>query len=118
MSGRITSNVIEVRQGDSFTINVAVRDNCGAVNLTGATILMQVREKDSGNVVFAVTGTPVEATAGKIALLLTPEYTNSLVGDYVTDIQVTLANGEVHTIYPADVNKVATFRITPQVTEA
>lgn len=116
MSGRITPTMIEVRQGDSFAINIAVQNNNAAADLTGATVVMQVREKDSGNIVFSVTGTPVDVASGKIALLLTPEQTGATVGDYVTDIQITFANGEVHTIYPANISQVATFRITPQVT--
>lgn len=117
MSGRITPNLIEVRQGDSFTLNLAVNDKCKPMNLTGASVLMQVREKDSGNMVFEVSGTAVDVLNGKIALLITPTETSNPVGDYVTDIQVTTASGDVHTIYPADVNKVATFRITGQVTQ-
>lgn len=117
MSGRITPTMIEVRQGDSFALNLAVNNKCKPMNLTGASVLMQVREKDSGNLLFEVSGTPVDVENGKIALLITPEMTApAALGDYVTDIQVTTAGGDVHTIYPADVNKVATFRITGQVT--
>lgn len=116
MAGRILPTLIEVRQGDSFAMNIAVNDKCKPMNLTGATVLMQVRDKDSGILIFEVEGTPVDATNGKIALLLTPTQTDNPVGDYVTDIQVTTADGDVHTIYPADINKVATFRITGQVT--
>lgn len=116
MSGRITPTMIEVRQGDSFAINVAVQNNNTAADLTSATVVMQVREKDSGNVVFSVNGTAVDVLHGKMALLITPTETAAPVGDYITDIQVTFANGEVHTIYPANINQVATFRITPQVT--
>lgn len=117
MVGRILNNLIEVRQGDSFALNLAVNDKCKPMDLTGATVLMQVREKDSGNMVFEVSGTPVDAEHGKIALLITPTETSTTVGDYVCDIQLTTAEGDVHTIYPADVNKIATFRITGQVTQ-
>lgn len=37
--------------------------------------------------------------------------------NYVTDIQITFANGEVHTIYPQDINKVAAFIVSKNVTE-
>ena len=118
MTGRVFNSVIEVRQGDSFTLNIEVREDCKPVNLSGATLTMQVRDKDSGNLLFGVTGTPVDAANGKMALIITPAMTASqAVGDYVTDIQLTTADGSVNTIFPADVNKVATFRITPQVTE-
>ena len=116
MSGKVTPNIIEVRQGDSFTLNLAISNKCQPMDLSGATVLMQVREKDSGNLVFAVSGTPVDVLKGKVALIITPDETSAAVGDYVCDIQITTSGGEVHTIYPADVNKVATFRITGQVT--
>ena len=117
MSGKVTPTMIEVRQGDSFTLNLAVSSKCKPMDLTGASVLMQVRQKDSGNLVFAVEGTAVDTAKGKVALIITPSETSNEVGDYVCDIQITTAEGEVHTIYPADVNKIATFRITGQVTQ-
>lgn len=117
MSGKITQNMIEVRQGDSFTLNLAINDGAKPMNLSGATVLMQVRDKDNGDLIFSVSGTPVDVLHGKTALQITPAESDNVVGDYVCDIQVTTASGEVHTIYPADVNKVATFRITGQVTQ-
>lgn len=116
MSGTIQNNLITVRQGDSFAINIAVKQNCKPVNLTGATILMQVRDA-GGNVMFAVTGTAVDVVNGRVALIITPTQTNIPVGDYKTDIQITSADGTVDTIFPANVNAIGTFRITPQVTE-
>ena len=116
MSGTIQNNLITVRQGDSFAINVCVRDGCKPINLTGATLLMQVRDA-GGNVIFAVSGTAVDVAHGKMALLITPAETSADVGDYKTDIQLTTADGTVNTIYPANVNAIGTFRITPQVTE-
>lgn len=115
MTGRIVNNLIEVRQGDSFTINLEIKNKCKPVNLTGATLLMQVKGS-GGNLIFQVSGTPVDAIKGKIALLITPTMTAAAVGDYVTDIQLTKADGSVDTIFPRDVNAIATFRITPQVT--
>ena len=116
MSGTIIGNVITVRQGDSFAINVCVRKSCKPVDLTGASILMQVRDTHN-NEVFTLSGTAVDVLNGKMALLLTPTQTNIAVGDYVTDIQLTTSDGSVNTIFPANVNQVGTFRITKQVTQ-
>ena len=119
MTGTVQNNIITVRKGDSFALNVQIKNGCKPINLTGATLLMQVREKDSNNLVFYVEGTPVDAANGKMALLITPSMTLSVaVGDYVTDIQLTGADGSVNTIFPPDVNKIGIFRITAQVTEA
>lgn len=117
MTGKVKPELIEVRQGDSFTINVAVNKCCGQpIDLTGASLLMQVRTT-SGELVFSVSGTDVDVLNGKMALLLTPTETSAEVGDYITDIQLTMADGSINTIYPANVNKIATFRITEQVTQ-
>ena len=118
MTGTVQGNVITVRQGDSFALNLDVNDGCKPVNLTGAMVLMQVRDKDGGDLIFSVSGTPVDVLHGKVALLITPTETAAPVGDYVTDIQVTGADGSVNTIFPPDVNKIGIFRITAQVTEA
>ena len=115
MSGTIQNNLITVRQGDSFALNFEIKNKCKPVNLTGATLFMQVRD-GGGNVMFALSGTPVDAQNGKIALILTPLQTNIAVGDYKTDIQLTTADGNVNTIWPANVNAIGTFRVTEQVT--
>ncbi len=117
MSGTIQNNLITVRQGDSFTIDLLIKEGGQSLDLSGASVLMQVREKDGGNQVFEVSGTPVDAANGKIALLITPTETAAAVGDYVCDIQLTTASGDVHTIWPANVNQIGTFRITEQVTQ-
>ena len=74
MTGYVQNNIIAVRQGDSFAINFDLKDKCAPVDLTGATMLMQVRD-DSGNLMFSVSGTPVDAVNGKMAILLTPTQT-------------------------------------------
>jgi len=117
MTGQINGNTITVRQGDSLGIYINASEDCKPVDLTGASLLMQVREQDSGNLMFSLQGVSVDIAKGKMALLLTPMHTSIPVGNYVTDIQLTLADGSVNTIYPANVNQVAIFRITPQVTE-
>lgn len=118
MTGIVQNNLIAVRQGDSFAINFELKDKCcKPVDLTGATMLMQVRDADN-NLKFSLSGTPVDAVNGKMALLLTPTQTGIDVGDYKTDIQVTLSDGSVNTIFPANVNQIGVFRVTEQVTEA
>lgn len=119
MTGIVKNNVIEVRQGDSFAINFALKCKCGCkpFDLTGATMLMQVREMGSDNLIFAVNGTAVDVANGKMALLLTPTETSAAVGEYNCDVQITTADGSVNTIWPANVNQIGTFRITAQVTQ-
>lgn len=116
MTGRIVNNLIEVRQGDSFAINFFVKRGCKPVDLTGSTTLMQVRDENN-NLIFSVTGDLVDALNGKVAIILTPTQTGAPVGEYKTDIQTTLADGSVNTIFPANVNQIGTLRITEQVTQ-
>lgn len=116
MTGYVQNNIIAVRQGDSFAINFDLKDKCKPVDLTGAVMLMQVRD-EGGNLKFTVHGTPVDIVNGKMAILLTPTQTNIDVGDYNTDIQVTLSDGSVNTIFPSNVNQIGVFRVTEQVTK-
>lgn len=115
MTGRITGNLIEVRQGDSFTINLQVKKGCQPVDLTDATVMMQVRDT-ADNIIFQCYGTPVDVENGRIALIITPGMTAADVGDYSTDIQVTMPDESVNTIFPENVNAVGIFRITKQIT--
>lgn len=115
MTGRVVNNLIEVRQGDSFVINFQMKEGCKPVNLTGASLVMQVRD-DGGNLKFSCNGTMVDALNGKMLLNITPVMSSIPVGDYNTDIQLTLADGSVNTIFPANVNAIGTFRVTEQIT--
>lgn len=118
MTGRIlpNANVIEVRQGDSFTITLNIKKGCKDVDLSGSEIKMQVRRIDDNQLMFELLGTSIDLQVGRIALILTPEMTNIAVGEYKTDIQLSTPDGMVNTIFPADVNKVGIFRVTEQVT--
>lgn len=115
MTGRVVNNLIEVRQGDSYVLDFQIKDGCKPVDITGATLVMQVKD-DGGNVMFTCLGSMVDALDGKILLNITPQMTSIPVGDYNTDIQLTTADGRVNTIFPANVNAIGTFRITEQVT--
>lgn len=116
MTGTVQNNIITVRQGDSFALNFELREKCKPVNLTGASMLMQVRDEND-NLKFALAGTAVDVVNGKMALLFTPAQTSLPVGDYNTDIQVTLQDGSVNTIFPANVNQIGVFRVTEQITK-
>jgi hypothetical protein len=117
MTGRISNNLIEVRQGDSFTLDFEIKEGCKPVDLIGARLLMQVKD-EGGNVIFSKEGDAVDVVNGKMAIVLTPKETSKPVGEYYTDIQLTTADGSVNTIFPANVSDIATFRITGQVTGA
>lgn len=112
--------MILVRKGDSFDIVLQLRhDNVSgspAMDLTDCEVKMTVKTNDN-TVLFTKIAEIFEPLAGKARLKLTPADTNRAVGDYKTDIQIKLKTGDIHTIYPGDVNKIAVFRITPEVTE-
>ncbi len=118
MTGYIYPNadLIAVRQGDTFTIRLQLKKGCEDIDLSKAKINMQVRKIDDNQLMFDLQAADIDIKKGKVALLLTPEQTDIDVGDYKTDIQLTFDDGTVHTIFPADINKIAIFRITEQVT--
>ncbi len=115
MTGTINNNVIMVRQGDSFALNLQVNDEKGPADLTGAELTMQVRNSNDA-LMFEVIGEQVDIKQGKMVLLITPAQTNIAVGEYKCDIQLIGSDGSVNTVFPANVNQIGTFVITEQVT--
>ena len=119
MVGRILPQMIEVRQGDSFTIPLQFKGGDGFIDITGSELKMEVRNSIDNKILFSKKGVIDDGVNGKAHLAITPADTKNLnpQGEYITDIQITFANGEVHTIYPADVSKVASFVVSQNVTE-
>jgi hypothetical protein len=115
MSGKIQNNIITVRQGDSFALNLQINDENGPVDLSGAELSMQVRNSDD-LLMFEVQGTTVSSEEGKMVILLTPGQTNIAVGEYKCDIQLLGSDGSVNTIFPANINQIGAFIVTEQVT--
>ncbi len=116
MAGVILPNMIIVRKGDSFDIVLQFRTNDKPLDLTDCIVKMTVRNGED-KVLFTKSGEIFEPASGKVRLKLLPADTNITPADYKTDIQIKLKTGDVHTVYPGDVNKVAVFRITQEVTE-
>lgn len=118
MTGRIlqNGNVIEVRQGDSFSIKIKIHKDDEGFDLTGSKVNMQVRRIDDNSLMFDLLATEIDIQKGLFALIITPAESGIDVGDYKTDIQLSTPDGMVNTIFPSDVNKVAIFRVTEQVT--
>lgn len=118
MTGRIlqNGNVIEVRQGDSFTIRINITKNNSRIDFAGAKINMQVRGFTDNTLKYDLLATNIDIAKGQFALIMTPAHTSLPIGDYKTDIQLTTNDGSINTIFPADVNKVGILRITEQVT--
>lgn len=116
MSGILNSRGITVRKGDSFTIVLRFKTEQGLLDISNAKIKMDVKTM-ADKLLFSKIGEITDAVNGLAAIELTPQDTNLDVGDYKTDIQITYADGQVHTIFPQDINKVAYFRVTSQVTE-
>ena len=116
MTGMLNSRGITVRKGDSFAIAIRFKTEDGALDISGATIKMDVKNMEN-KLLFSKAGQITDALNGLAGIELTPQDTNLKEGDYKTDIQITYADGQVHTIFPQDINKVAYFRVTGQVTE-
>lgn len=116
MSGRMINNLIEVRQGDSFTILVHLFKNEQNLDLSGSIVRMQVRNAEN-QIIWTVEATSTAAEDGRLALILRPELTNIPVGEYRCDIELETTDGSINTIFPADVNQIGIFKITEQVTK-
>lgn len=119
MTGKIipAANIIEVRQGDTFVIRLCFKRHNQNIDLSKSQIVMQVRDKNSGELMFSLDAEPVDASSGIFAFVLTPAQTGLEAGEYVTDMQITAEDGTVNTFFPANVNQLGVFRVTKQVTK-
>lgn len=102
-------------QGASFDYSLTWRTNGTAVNLTGYSARMQVRESyDSGTAVVSITsgtGITLGGTAGSIILELTPTTTAGVAsGQYVYDLELQTSGGYVTRLLEGN------FTVDPEVT--
>jgi hypothetical protein len=103
-------------KGDTFNeVAFEVKKNGTAINLTGATIRMQLRKEYSDvSAVLSLTSvasagiTITNATSGQFKI--NSQIIDIEVFNYVYDIQFTLASGEVKTYVKGG------FNVTPEVT--
>ena len=119
MVGRITHDYIEIRQGDSFTILLQFKDHHKFIDINGSILKMFVKNKADGKIVLIKQGIIDDAANGKAHISIAPDDTKkfNLKDNFATDIQITFANGETHTIYPQTIGKVASFIVSQDVTE-
>ena len=82
---------IEMYKGDTFQFALAFKDGSNvAVNLTGWTVLAQLRTYDSGVVGGTVSGSFTASTPGATGIVtLTFDSTSLTPGDYIYDVQLT-----------------------------
>ena len=118
MVGRMNLNTIEVRQGDNFNIILQVRDKEGEpISILDGSVLMQVRNIETNALIFSINGDIIPERQGVARIKITPKHSKYEVGNYATDIQVTMPNDDIHTIFPKNINQIGTFRITRQVSK-
>ncbi len=119
MTGKINplSNMITIRQGDSYDLYFQFRTSCGApIDMTNSVIKMQA-VNESEEPVLTKTAEPIDIQKGLFCFTFTPTDTNISIGDYNTDIQFQMSDGRVHTFFPSDVSKTGILRITKQITK-
>lgn len=116
MSGVLHPNGITVRRGDSFTINLHFKDEIGNIDLTGFKLKLSAAT-EKGVKVLEKEGVVSDALHGLAVIELLPKDTDIAEGCYQADIQINLPNGQIHTIYPQNINSLAYLKITPQITE-
>ena len=119
MVGIITPNYIKIRQGDDFNILFQFKDEDKFIDISDSVLKMYVKNKADNKTVIIKQGVVDEGLKGKAHISLRPEDTLKLnpSGEYITDIQITFANGETHTFYPQNISQVASFIISKHVTE-
>ncbi len=116
MAGILRPGSITVRRGDSFDIVLHLMSGGRDFDLDACSVKMSVKN-ETGQLLLSKTGEIFASAEGKARLKLTAADTNLVPGTYRTDIQVTFKNGDVHTVFPQDINQVGVLIITPDVTE-
>lgn len=119
MTGTINtvSNVITIRQGDSYDLYFQFRVACGTpIDMTNSIVRIQA-VNESKETVLSKTAETIDIQKGLFCLTFTPTDTNIPAGDYQADIQFQTPDGRVHTFFPSNVNKMGILRITEQVTK-
>ena len=106
---------IKCPQGATFDKTFTITVNGSAMNLTGYTAAMQVRETyDSSSTVLSLTsgtGITLGGTAGTIAVLVSSTATTALAdGFYSYDLEITSGGGVTDRLLQGK------FVVTPQVT--
>lgn len=86
-------------RGDTLTLTVKLWNDAShsqPTNLTGATVLAQVRSNPDSDVVITTFGSSI--TGSQITLTLTPAQTALLPEEATYDVQVTYSNNVVQTV--------------------
>jgi hypothetical protein len=108
----IKNGYIGLTRGDTARINVDIKSgaNTKYVCVTGDTLVFSVKSSLS-DTSYVFQKTVTDFTDG-VQIVISPTDTNTLsTGTYYYDVQLTLANGDVHTIVPP--NK---FEVLSEVT--
>lgn len=95
----VEDQAIYLTRGDSAEVSIDLTTEGGKAYDLGAsdTLTLTVRKEPvaTSKVIFA------KSVTGSGVVTITPEDTNDAeVGQYSADIQLTTADGEVHTVYP------------------
>lgn len=112
MSNKIKEKEIWVTQGDSLPILLDFHQD-----ITGAEILMQVRDLSGRVIIDKKVRDHTDAVQGLTMIRLTADDTNKEPGCYQTDMEIRFADGTCYTFYPASVGAKACFHITNQITK-
>jgi len=115
MTGKITYQGITVRRGDTFPVSLHFVKKGKDADISGCNIIMQVLNEEN-DLIFNKKAIIDEAQTGRATILLEPSDTDIDAGTYYTVIQIKDENGQVNTIYPANVSSVAFFRVVGQIT--
>ena len=97
---------IEIYKGDYLTVDITVVDaNNNPVDLTGASAVFTARTREnSTEYIIQKSLTITDPTAGKMRLELTSTETDQIPMRYPADIELTLSDGTVKTVWKAAIN--------------
>ena len=96
--------IIEIQQGRTLSVVISVEDadNEPYTLESGDKIRFGVRNVSGGNKLIYKELTSSDEVDGTYPLELTPEDTNIVVGRYLYDVSIQLADGSLYDILPVD----------------
>jgi hypothetical protein len=94
---------LKIKRGDTKVYSLKFEDKCDIpIDITGWTVYFtvksSVKDEDDDAIIKKDVTIHTDPTAGRTAISLSPSDTSVAPGNYIYDIQVKTASGDIHTI--------------------
>lgn len=95
-----TIYLVQNDTGSQIKLNLTREDTGSAVNLTGSTVRLKFKKKNTANVLSTLTadaGSDFEN--GEVIFVFAAADTDIAAGDYIAEIEVTFGSGSIESVF-------------------